>query len=139
MWAMPVATMGRGVFARSQEECTSAFRPRLSGIHSAAYPHSSTRFANAAAAVAVIPSIEIQTPSFPSSIAASPADHGASVNPRAGSVQPCGCARAGTHRERERNPRLENYGSPPAFLAAPAPPTIRFGARPLPTCLQFLG
>src|ERR1700745_2320028 len=95
MLAMPVATISLCVLASSQEECTSAFRPRLSGIHSAAYPHSSTRFANAAAAAAVMLSIEIQTPSFPSSIAASPADDGASVNPRTGCVQPCGAARTG--------------------------------------------
>src|SRR5215471_2253969 len=68
MLAMPVATTSRWVLASSQEECTSAFRPRLSGIHSAAYPHASIRFANAAAAAAVILSIDTQTPSLPSSI-----------------------------------------------------------------------
>src|ERR1700746_479243 len=90
MLAMPVATISLCVLASSQEECTSAFRPRLSGIHSAAYPHSSTRFANAAAAAAVMLSIDIQTPSFPSSIAASPADDEASVNRRSRFVQPFG-------------------------------------------------
>src|SRR5271155_5653799 len=68
MLAMPVATISLCVLASSQEECTSALRPRLSGIHSAAYPQSSTRFANAAAAGAVMLSIEIQTPSLPNSI-----------------------------------------------------------------------
>src|SRR5271167_1138296 len=133
MLAMPVATISLCVFASSQAECTSAFRPRLSGIHSAAYPHSSTRFANAAAAAAVMLSIEIQTPSFPSSIAGSPGDHGASVNRRIRYVQPSGVARAGTHREHERNPRL-NHSDPPAMpLAAPAPLGIRYGAPPLTT------
>src|SRR5215468_2511119 len=65
---MPVATISRCVLASSQDACTSALRPRLSGIHSAAYPHSSTRLANAADAAALVPSNEIQTPSFPSFI-----------------------------------------------------------------------
>src|ERR1700730_6239097 len=130
MLAMPVATISLGVLASSQEEWTSALRPRLLGIHSAAYPQSSTRFANAAAAAAVMLSIEIQTPSFPSSIAASPADDEASVNRRTGGVQPCGPARAGTHPERERNPRLKHCGPSAMFLAALAPLNIRYGARP---------
>ena len=87
MLAMPVATISLCVFASSQAECTSAFRPRLSGIHNAPYPHSSTRFAKAAAAAAGMPSIEIQTPSFPSSIAGSPAEDRASVNRRTRCVQ----------------------------------------------------
>jgi hypothetical protein len=36
MLAMPVATISRWVLASSQLECTSALRPRLSGVHSAA-------------------------------------------------------------------------------------------------------
>jgi hypothetical protein len=68
MLAIPVATISLCVLASSQEEWVSAFRPRLSGIHRAAYPHSSTRLAKAAAAAAVMLSIETQTPSFPSSI-----------------------------------------------------------------------
>src|ERR1700761_7313114 len=98
MLAMPVATISLCVLARSQEECTSAFRPRLSGIHNASYPHSSTRFANAAAVAAVMLSIDTQTPSFPNSIAASPADDGASVNRGTRCVQPLG-----TRRERVGN------------------------------------
>src|SRR6202035_2487847 len=94
MLAIPVATISFCVLASSQDECGSALRPRLSGIHSAAYPHPSTRFANAAAAAAVMLSIDIQTPSFPSSIAASPADDEASVNRRTGCVQPCAAAPA---------------------------------------------
>src|SRR6516165_8913023 len=104
MLAMPVAAISLCVLASSQEECTSAFRPRLSGIQSAAYPHSSTRFANAAAAAAVMPSIENQTPSLPNSIAASPADEAASVNRRSRFVQPVGAAlrhTAGTRREHD--------------------------------------
>src|SRR6266404_937583 len=69
MLAIPVATTSRSVWESSQEECTSAFRPRLSGIHSAPYPHSSTRLAKAAACAALMPSIPTQTPSLPSSIA----------------------------------------------------------------------
>src|SRR5271169_1696294 len=130
---MPVATISFCVFASSQAECTSAFRPRLSGIHSAAYPHSSTRFANAAAAAAVMLSIEIQTPSFPSSIAASPSDDGASVNRPTGCVQPCGPALGGTHREHERNPRLKHSGPPVGFLGALDPLNIRYGAPLLTT------
>src|SRR5580704_8565962 len=101
MLAMPVATISFCVLASSQEECASALRPRLSGIHSAAYPHPSTRFANAAAASAVMLSIDIQTPSFPSSIAASPADDEASVNRRSRFVQPFGM---GTPRELDPTP-----------------------------------
>src|SRR5580693_2467644 len=116
MLAMPVATISFSVLASSQEECTSAFRPRLSGIHKAAYPHSSTRVANAAAAAAVMLSIEIQTPSFPSSIAASPADERASVNRRTDRVQPRGAGRAGTYRQRARNPGLKHSALPAAYL-----------------------
>src|SRR4051794_31866233 len=65
---MPVATISLCVLASSQEACTSAFRPRLSGIHSALYPHCSTRLAKAAAAAALMLSIETQMPSFPSFI-----------------------------------------------------------------------
>src|SRR6516162_1008193 len=90
MLAMPVATTSRWVLASSHEECTSAFRPRLSGSHSAAYPHASTRLANAAAAAAVMLSIDTQTPSLPSSIGfSSPARArgAASVDRRTGGVQ----------------------------------------------------
>src|SRR6266567_7705736 len=88
MLAIPVATTGLRVLASSQEECTSALRPRLSGIHSAAYPRSSTRLAKAAAAAALMLSIETQTPSFPSSIGVTPPPIPPSVNRRAGFVQP---------------------------------------------------
>src|SRR5438477_4931275 len=117
MLAMPVATISFCVLASSQEECTSALRPRLSGIHNAAYPHSSTRFANAAAAVAVMLSIEIQTPSFPSSIAGSPADDVASVNRRNRFVQPVGTT--GTPRERDAIPACIHSGMPTGVLPGP--------------------
>ena len=69
MLAIPVATISFCVLARSHEDSTKASRPRLSGIHKAPYPHSSTRLAKAAHAAEVILSIDTQTPSFPSSIA----------------------------------------------------------------------
>src|SRR5215472_14910465 len=69
MLAIPVATINRSLWESSHEACTSAFRPRPSGIHSAPYPRSSTRRAKAAAAAAFMPSIPTQTPSLPSSIA----------------------------------------------------------------------
>src|ERR1700746_104887 len=69
MLAIPVATISRSVWESSHEACTSAFRPRPSGIHSAPYPRFSTRVAKAAAAEALMPSIPTQTPSLPISIA----------------------------------------------------------------------
>src|SRR5208283_3090606 len=68
MLAIPVATISRFVWESSQEACTSAFRPRPSGIHNTPYPRSSTRRAKSAAEAALMPSIPTQTPSLPSSI-----------------------------------------------------------------------
>src|SRR6266852_8336258 len=69
---MPVATVSVLVLARSQLEITRTLRPRDSGTQRAPYPQPSSRLAKSAAAAAVIPSIEAQTPSRPSPITLPP-------------------------------------------------------------------